>query len=186
VYSQLFSTQRACTVLYCHLWPVWLYHIFAYYLINGTIFGEKLLNMKRVFWFSLQILSETFSFWEEYRDILSYTYIDLHVKYPLFLSDFNESWIFFTFSKNTKISNLMKIRPVGAELFHAEGQTDGRTDRRTDRRTGRQTYRRTDGRTDRHGEANSRYAVLRTRLTVTTDPTFPHCGQFNIHSGDKG
>jgi len=27
-------------------------------------------------------------------------------------------------SKNTKISNFMKIRPVGAELFHADGQTD--------------------------------------------------------------
>jgi hypothetical protein len=26
--------------------------------------------------------------------------------------------------KNTQISNLMKIRPVGAELFHADGQTD--------------------------------------------------------------
>ena len=26
----------------------------------------------------------------------------------------------------------MKIPPVGAELFHAEGQTDGRTDGRTD------------------------------------------------------
>jgi hypothetical protein len=27
----------------------------------------------------------------------------------------------------------MKIRPVGAELFYADGQTDGRTDRQTDR-----------------------------------------------------
>jgi len=25
----------------------------------------------------------------------------------------------------------MKIRPVGAELFHADGRTDGRTDRQT-------------------------------------------------------
>ena len=28
------------------------------------------------------------------------------------------------FSKNTQISNLMKIRPVGAKLFRADGQTD--------------------------------------------------------------
>ena len=28
------------------------------------------------------------------------------------------------FSKNLQISNFMKIRPVGAELFHADGRTD--------------------------------------------------------------
>ena len=28
------------------------------------------------------------------------------------------------FFKNTRISNFMKIRPVGAELFHADGRTD--------------------------------------------------------------
>ena len=27
------------------------------------------------------------------------------------------------FSKNSEISNFMKIRPVGAELFHTDGQT---------------------------------------------------------------
>ena len=47
--------------LYCHLWPVRIYNIFPHYLINGTIFEEKiLLNTKCVFWFSLQRLSETF------------------------------------------------------------------------------------------------------------------------------
>jgi hypothetical protein len=28
------------------------------------------------------------------------------------------------FSKNNLLSNFMKIRPVGAELFHADGRTD--------------------------------------------------------------
>jgi hypothetical protein len=32
------------TVLYCHLWPVWLYSIFPHYLINGTIFGKKIIE----------------------------------------------------------------------------------------------------------------------------------------------
>jgi len=29
------------------------------------------------------------------------------------------------FSKNTQISNFVKIRSVGAELIHADGRTDG-------------------------------------------------------------
>jgi len=36
----------------------------------------------------------------------------------------------------------METRPVGAKLFHADGQTDGRT----------------EGRTDRHDEANIRFS----------------------------
>jgi hypothetical protein len=31
---------------------------------------------------------------------------------------------FDSFSKNTQISNFMKIPPVGSELFRADGQTD--------------------------------------------------------------
>ena len=55
-------------------------------------------------------------------------YLGLHIKYPLFLSDFNETRIFFDrFPKHTRISNFIKIRPVGAELFHADGQTERQT-----------------------------------------------------------
>jgi hypothetical protein len=50
---------------------------------------------------------------------------DLHVKYPLFLSDFNENRIFPTnFRKILKIQNVTKIYPEGAELFDADRQTD--------------------------------------------------------------
>ena len=43
----------------------------------------------------------------------------------LFLWDFNGTLNFRDrFSKNTQISNFMKIRPVAAELFHANGRTD--------------------------------------------------------------
>jgi len=53
-------------------------------------------------------------------------YIGLHVKYPLFLSDCNETWIFSpNFRKILKYQMFMKIRPVGAELFHTEGRSDG-------------------------------------------------------------
>jgi hypothetical protein len=52
-------------------------------------------------------------------------YKGAHVKYPLFLSYFSENWTFSKFfSNNTQISNLTKIRPVGAELFHAERQDE--------------------------------------------------------------
>ena len=60
--------------------------------------------------------------------------IGFHVKYRLCLSEFKETWIFWTFSKNHPVSNLVKIRPVGAELLHV------------------------DTHTHRHGEANSRFS----------------------------
>jgi len=34
----------------------------------------------------------------------------------------------YRFSKNTHISNFMKICPLGSELFHADGRTDRRDD----------------------------------------------------------
>ena len=36
----LSSIQSACTLLYCCVWPVRLYHIFPHYLIFGTIFRK--------------------------------------------------------------------------------------------------------------------------------------------------
>jgi hypothetical protein len=45
---------------YSHLWPAALYNIFPRYIINVTISYKKLLNLKCVFWFSLQLLSVTF------------------------------------------------------------------------------------------------------------------------------
>jgi hypothetical protein len=49
-------------------------------------------------------------------------YFGLNVKYPLFLSGFNETWIFPIDFR--KILKFKKIRPMEAELFHADGRAD--------------------------------------------------------------
>jgi hypothetical protein len=116
--------HSACAVLYWHLWPVWLYRIFPRYLINGTILGKKLLNIKCVFWFCVQLLSETFLIPRRIQRDIIINVDRSSCKVPLFLSDCNETWILLErFSNNPHIPNLMKIRLVRAELFHADGQT---------------------------------------------------------------
>jgi hypothetical protein len=118
--------QSACAVLYGHLWPLQLYYIFPHYLINGTIFGGggKLSNMKRVFWFSLQLLSEIFLL----RRIRLGTIINVRRssrKVPVIRVGFWRTVNYLgRFSRNTQIPNFMKIRPLGADLLHADGQTD--------------------------------------------------------------
>jgi hypothetical protein len=66
------GTHITCAILYCHLRPLWLYHILPQYLINGTIFRRKLLNTKCTSWFSLQLLTDTFLIlWIIQRDIIN-------------------------------------------------------------------------------------------------------------------
>ena len=73
-----------------------------------------------MFTFPLQLLSENISHSKKnsarFRKYL-------HVKYRLIVSNFKETGIF----KNSQVSNFMKILPMGAELFHAGGQTDRNT-----------------------------------------------------------
>jgi len=123
----------ACNVhaSYCHLWPVRLYIIFPHYVINGKIFETKILDLKCVFFlFSLQLLSETFLILrrtdqDKIKNIYWY-----FVKYPLFLSDFNERLIFSSEFREIlkKISNFMENRSLRATLFHVDLRTDWRTD----------------------------------------------------------
>jgi hypothetical protein len=55
----------------------------------------------------------------------------LPVKYPLFLSDFDQnSSIPDTVLRNATISNFIQIRPVEADLFHADERTERRADGR--------------------------------------------------------
>ena len=86
--------------------------------------------------------------------MLSYLHLVIHENYPLFLSDFNEAWIFFhRFSWRRLILNFMKIRPVGIEFVPCR-------------------------QTDRHDEANSRFSQfcertqLRHRILTAFFPSF--------------
>jgi len=53
-------------------------------------------------------------------------YKGLHAKYALFLSDFNDTSIFREIfgKKKSQILNFIKVLPMLATLFHADGQTD--------------------------------------------------------------
>jgi hypothetical protein len=78
-------------VVYCHLWFVWLYHIFHIILLTAR-FSEKKVTEHQACVLTLAKINvwNIFSFWEELM------YISLHIKYPLFSSDFNQNGIFST------------------------------------------------------------------------------------------
>jgi hypothetical protein len=81
-----------------------------------------------VFWFTVQLLTEIFLIRRRIkRDMIKNVYWS-SCKEPVIIVRFWETWIFFDiFSKNSQISNFMKIRPRGAELFHSDGRSDGQT-----------------------------------------------------------
>jgi hypothetical protein len=114
-----------------YLCPHWLYHTFSRGLISGTFFWIKLLNVKYEFWFSVQILPESFLILRRIEWNVIKMYINRHVNYPLLKSDFNETRIFPTdFSRNIKFNGNLSS---GSRLFPC-------------------------GQTERHGEANSRFS----------------------------
>ena len=107
---------------YFHLWPVRLYHIFPPYPINGTVFEREVIEHEMCVLIFSENLYETFLIIRRNGRIWE-MYVGLHVKYLLFLSDSNGTWISNDrFSKNAQISNFMKLLPLLAELFLADGQ----------------------------------------------------------------
>ena len=97
--------------------------------LTARFSAKHSLYIKLLFSFSVHLLSKTFLILRRIQRDTMLMYIGLHVK---FLSHFNKTWIFsMEFLKKTGIRNLMKIGPVGDELFLATGQTYGRTERQT-------------------------------------------------------
>jgi len=73
-----------------------LYSIFPRYLINDIFLEKTLLNIKYVVIFSTTFvwnISHSEKNWMRYDKKMRF---GPHVKYPLDLSDFNETWIFCT------------------------------------------------------------------------------------------
>lgn len=110
-------------VIYFHLWPVWPFHIFPHYLINGTIFGKNHWTQMCIF------VSSTSSAWNIYHSVKKSLRYYHKCTQVLMQSTcyFYQILIKLEFPqhilKNTHVSNFVKIQPVGAELFHVDRQT---------------------------------------------------------------
>jgi hypothetical protein len=111
-----------------HLPPHWLKQIFRHYLVNGTIF-RKVIEHKRVFWFSLQHLFETFLILRRIqRDVVT------SVK----TSSYKITAVFFQISTKLefyrqKVSNTRFHRtPSSGSRVVSSAQIDRRTDGRTE------------------------------------------------------
>jgi len=92
----------------------------------GTIFGRKLLNVKCVSEISLIV-----------RRFERDSFKNVHCsscKSPIILVRFERNLnIPNGFSKSPQIKNFIKIRPLKAELFYADGETSRQADRDTDK-----------------------------------------------------
>jgi len=130
--------KSACTILSLAC-P--LHNIFPHYLINGTIFGKRLLNTKCVFWFSVQLLSETFLILRRTERVMIINVHRSSRTVPATLIRFSERWNFHDrFSK--KSSGVKFHENPSRESWVPCRRTDGRT----------------DGRTDEHDEASSNFS----------------------------
>jgi len=75
-----------------------------------------------VFWFSLKLFSETFSFQEEIGELSLWKPLDLHVNCAIFFFDFTTDVSSTDFNKISKIK--LHENSSSSELLHADGRTD--------------------------------------------------------------
>jgi hypothetical protein len=111
-------------MLWRHLWPIGLRHIFRHYLINSAIFWKNVTVYKNVcFDFLDNFYLKRFPLWEEFNEIPS----KMSKRVPVIRAGFWWNLNFLNrFSKKKKkaqISSFIKSFPVGAVLLHVDGQT---------------------------------------------------------------
>ena len=89
---------------------------------------KKLRSIKCAFWFSVLRLFETFLIIRRLRrELIINAHRSWRETFVILVRSYWNSNFHDIFSKNTQISNFMKIRPVWVELFDAEGWTNGQT-----------------------------------------------------------
>ena len=114
--------MRICHIVICGMPGC---TIFFHIILWTALFfkKKKLFNIKCVFWFPLQLLYEKFLIPRTGR--YDQKYIGRHVKYPLLLSDFNETWIFSTYFRKI-LDYQVSWKPVEWEPNFST-RTDGQT-----------------------------------------------------------
>jgi len=112
-------------LLYCYLWSVWLNHIFSH-ISYRVRFLENLLNVKCVFWFSLQLLSTTLPTVRRTElNTVTNEQMSSH-KIPIIILvrlEWNSNFLNQFLKKYTQIWNFMKACQVAVNLFHADRWT---------------------------------------------------------------
>jgi len=96
-----------------------------------TIFSTKMQldgNEYMVYFFPAWMVSAVSALRPTLSSVASCKVSVIHVRSEWYLK------LLDIFSKNTRMSNFMRIRPVGAELFHGDIRKEGRTDGQTWRR----------------------------------------------------
>ena len=79
-------------------------------------FRKNVLNIKCVFWFSVRLLSKILLILRRIQEDIIINVHKSSCKVPLFLSHFNENWIFLThIPKNPQISDFMKNLSTGSQ-----------------------------------------------------------------------
>jgi hypothetical protein len=117
--------QCACTVFSYVVCPA--LQCFSTLCHKRHDFRQKILNIKYVFLFTLQLLSEPFFIIRRTeRDVIK-MYIGLRVKLRYSCQIVMKLEFSRHISENTQITNFMTVRAVRAELFHAKRRTDGQT-----------------------------------------------------------
>ena len=128
---QLSGMQSACAILYCHLWPVWLYHIFSTLCHKDTTFEKGVIKHKICVLIFYTNLSGTFLIIRRIqRDIIITVYSYL-CKVPVIFIRFQSKMNFFQqiFEKQPNIK-FHKNPSSGSQVVPC-----GRTDRQLNRQT---------------------------------------------------